>query len=320
MLLNKEQLDLLGNISVAVIGDIMLDKYVYGIVDRISPEAPIPIVTADNEVETLGGAGNVISNLRGFDVKAIPVGIIGGDIFGTKVSSLIDELGSSTDYLLVSDNIPTNLKTRIIAGNQQLIRLDWDSSRPSELEEKRLKKYITDSLKSVDVIIISDYAKGVCSCKVVKHAIHTAKNRDIPIIVDPKGKDFSKYKGASCITPNTKEAQGVVPFEIDSEVFFEKAVNWITENFDIDVCLITRGEDGMVLFENNEIIRIPTIAQEVFDVSGAGDTVVATLAASVALGMNYKNAAKIANAAAGVVVSHIGTYPINIQSLNAGLH
>ena len=320
MLLNKEQLDLLGNISVAVIGDIMLDKYVYGIVDRISPEAPIPIVTADNEVETLGGAGNVISNLRGFDVKAIPVGIIGGDIFGTKVSSLIDELGSSTDYLLVSDNIPTNLKTRIIAGNQQLIRLDWDSSRPSELEEKRLKKYITDSLKSVDVIIISDYAKGVCSCKVVKHAIHTAKNRDIPIIVDPKGKDFSKYKGASCITPNTKEAQGVVPFEIDSDDSFEKAAHWITENFDIDVCIITRGEDGMVLFENNEIIRIPTIAQEVFDVSGAGDTVVAVLAASLALGMNYKNAAKIANAAAGVVVSHIGTYPINIQSLNAGLH
>jgi len=315
-----EQLSNISSIRVTVIGDIMLDKYTYGTVDRISPEAPIPIVTAKTETETLGGSGNVISNLRGLNVKVIPVGVVGDDIFGTKVCSLIDEFGSTTDYLWVSESQTTTLKTRIIAGNQHLLRVDWNSSKPSASEEKILKQYITDSINDTDVVIISDYAKGVCSPKVVEHAIHTARNRGIPVVVDPKGKNFSKYKGASCITPNIKETQEAVPFDIDSEESFEKAATWITENFNIDVCIITRGEDGMILLDKNEITRIPTEAQEVFDVSGAGDTVVATLAACIALELEYKDAVQIANAAASVVVSHIGTSPIDIESLTAKLN
>lgn len=315
LLILKKQLESPRDICIAVLGDIMLDKYTYGMVERISPEAPIPVVTVEREIETLGGSGNIISNLNGLNSKAVPIGVVGDDIYGSKVYELIKSLGITDHHIIVSKDQTTTLKTRVIANNQQLLRIDWDSSSPSANEKEKLKQSITNSLNNVDVMIISDYAKGVCSLELVKYTIEAARDQSIPVFVDPKGNDYLKYRGSSCITPNTNEAQDVVPFKLDSVESFEKAANWIRDQFSIDVCIITRGEAGMVLSDGVDMIQIPTIAQEVFDVSGAGDTVIATMAVCIALGLDYKSAAKVANTAGGIVVSYIGTSPIKIKSL-----
>jgi len=293
----------------------MLDKYISGYSDRISPEAPVPVVKVENESIFLGGAGNVVANLSGLGACVYPIGIIGNDEPGRTIISMLNKIKIRSDYIYISENNKSTLKTRIVANNQQLLRVDWDQDFISKKIIVKIKTYIEEIIRKIDLIIISDYNKGLCTNEIVEHTIGISKKYDKLVFVDPKGIDFSKYKGANLIKPNSLETREIVPFKLKNEVSFEKASQWIIDSYNIDVCVITRGKDGMILNNNGKICSLQTVAREVFDVSGAGDTVIAVLAIFIVLGYSYERSAELANYAARIVVSHFGTWPIDIKFL-----
>ena len=307
------------NTTISVIGDIMLDKFIYGNVDRVSPEAPIPVVITDKKTETLGGSGNVVANLRGLKAKVLPVGLIGKDIQGSSISALVNEISCDTNYLLLY-NQPTTQKIRVLGNNQQIVRLDYDPLFDLGTSYEKLLQYVKHSLEDANAAVLSDYGKGVCVKEFVEETIRYSKELDIPVFVDPKGKNFSKYCGADCITPNMNEANQIIPFPLDSEDSFAEAGIYIREEYDIKICIITRGNKGMVISIGEETHFLSATALEVYDVSGAGDTVVATIAACVGAGIDYVSAAKVANVAAGIVVVHPGTFAINLKLLTNKLN
>lgn len=298
------------NQNILIIGDLMLDSFIWGKVSRISPEAPVPVVEVTRESNALGGAGNVANNITSLGGKATVIGVIGDDIIADRMIEELRAGGVDTGNIVRDATRPTITKTRIIAQHQQVVRVD------KELKGEFAEGIVDDILAEVkeaaagaDAIIISDYGKGVINRRVLETAIKLARKHKIPITVDPKIEHFLSYKKVSCITPNFSEAvAGMRALEPRNEEEVIELGKRILKSLGSESVLITRGEKGMTLFEpKNKITHIPTRAKEVYDVTGAGDTVIATMTLALAACADYAEAAEISNFAAGIVVGKLGT-------------
>jgi D-beta-D-heptose 7-phosphate kinase/D-beta-D-heptose 1-phosphate adenosyltransferase len=298
----------LSRASVLVVGDAMLDRYVYGEVNRVSPEAPVPILTVTREVAMPGGAGNVVRNLTALDTSAAFVSVVGDDQAGSDLTGLIGGQERVEPWLLVQNGRTTTLKTRYIAQGQHLIRADREETLalPEKLSE-RLIRIALDAMAATSVTVLSDYRKGVLSAPVCVALIEGAKKLGRPLIVDPKGRDYERYRGADVLTPNRKELAEATGMPVDTEAQIVAAAQALREKHEFGAVLVTRSEDGMSLITSAEVRHYPGEAREVFDVSGAGDTVVAALAAAIAAEVPLPEAARLANIAAGIVVGKVGT-------------
>lgn len=306
--------------SILVIGDTMVDSFIWGTVRRISPEAPVPVVEVTRESETLGGAGNVAANISALGAKAYLISSMGEDANSHSLIKLLNERNISEEYIVKDPSKPTIVKTRIIAASQQVVRVDKEiKGAINNSIEAKIIKNIEEVLPKVGAVIISDYGKGVVSNAVLKAAIDLSKQYKIPITVDPKLDNFSKYKGVTTITPNTKEAiEGMRASNIDTEEDIIKLGKDILKLLDSDSVLITRSEKGMMLIEpDDKITNIPTRAREVYDVTGAGDTVISTMTLALAAKADLVTAAEIANFAAGIVVAKIGTATASVKELKS---
>lgn len=289
---------------ILIIGDLMLDHYVWGSVERISPEAPVQILKITRENNRLGGASNVALNLIALGAKAHICGIVGDDMDGKNIISLLDSAGVNRDLLCVKSDFQSIKKTRFIASNQQVLRVDRESVDMS-LDSTILGK-IAESISEFSAIILSDYGKGALSVDFTKQIIALANNKKIPILCDPKGDDYSKYANATLLTPNRKEAQIATNIRIDSRDSLLSALKKLKNDYNLKYGLITLSEDGMAIYDS-KLTQIPTLAKEVYDVTGAGDTVISALAFGLCNGMDIQTSAKFANAAAAVVVGKIGS-------------
>ncbi len=308
-----------------VVGDLMLDEYVRGVVDRVSPEAPIPVVNIINGPERdvrLGGAANVFNNLIALGARdAILCGVVGGDPDGEFVHSHLRVKGLSTRGLIVDAARPTTIKTRIIAHNQQVVRLDREERCPiSDASRERLAGFITDRLGSLDAIIFSDYEKGVITPDLLEIVLPRAARQGVTVAVDPKFTNFRHFKNVSIVVPNRKEASGFVRYEILSAQDALAAARDILASLNCENVLIKLGEHGMRLIgADGTDISISTAAEQVYDVTGAGDTVISTLVLARAAGATWEEAARIANVAAGVVIHYIGTTVITRELLRQAI-
>jgi len=309
------------NCRILVVGDIMIDEYVWGDVDRISPEAPVQVVHVKRETSTLGGAGNVVNNISALKAKISIVGIAGSGLNSDRLIKMFENIGADCNGIIRDENRSTTLKTRIIAANQHVLRIDRESRlQISDSLANKLLKYVEEKISDIDLLIISDYGKGLLTGKVLSGLISIASKNDKISIVDPKGLDFSKYVGASIITPNRKEAAIASGIDIQDRGNLIKAGEKLIETLKLKRLLITCGKDGMMLFEYNKpTLQIQTQAKQVYDVSGAGDTVVAVMGLSLASGASYRDASYLANAAAGIVVGKLGTATISQDELKAAL-
>lgn len=302
---------------ILVIGDVMLDRYLMGSVNRISPEAPVPIVLLNKSEERAGGAANVAANLSGLGVNTKIIGCIGNDPTGQSLKQLIIDAGIDIANIMTSTLRPTVSKTRVMSGNQQIVRIDDESiSVFTSNETEQLLNKVTSALNAKPaMVILSDYAKGVLSEVTCQLIISQCKQFNIPVIADPKGRDYSKYIGATALTPNKKEtaeACGVAIYETEALL---KAAKQLKNNLKLDFLAVTRGEEGISFIDNSQIKHIPATAKKVFDVSGAGDTVIATLAAGLVHGLSPHDALQLANIAAGIVVGKVGTVPVSQNEL-----
>ena len=316
-----EFIDKFSRCSILVIGDIILDEYIWGDVARISPEAPVPVVEVIRETRNLGGATNVLNNINSLGGRAIICGVIGDDDCGIYLSRRIDELGVNTGGIVVDTTRPTSIKTRVIARNQQVVRFDRETKKsidPPVL--RKLLKIIENNLDDIDAVIISDYGKGVVSSHLIKTIEKIVSGKEIIIAVDPKTENFKYYEGVDIITPNHHEAGVFCGFPITDEETLIRAGNYILDKLKCKSVLITQGKDGMTLFEaGTDPCHIPTVAQKVFDVSGAGDTVISTLSLGLASGMNKKSAALVSNFASGIVVGEVGTSTVSAKALKTAI-
>jgi len=301
--------------SVLVIGDLILDHYIWGRVSRISPEAPVPVVHVHSESFKLGGAANVFNNILALGGKADLCGVIGSDESGRM---LLKELGSTRAArggVVIDQDRPTIRKSRVIAHNQQIVR--YDVERRVELKpamQRRILRYVESRLRELSCLVVSDYAKGVVSATLMSELTRLAAIRGIPLVVDPKVEHFSYYKGATIITPNHLEATQAAGVHGDDDQTSNEAGAIIRQRLGCQAVLITRGEKGMSLYEGEGISwHIPTRARQVFDVTGAGDTVIGTLALALSTGASMRDAATLANYAAGIVVGMVGTANLSAQ-------
>ena len=299
---------------ILIIGDLMLDHYVWGSVERISPEAPVQILKITRENNRLGGASNVALNLIALGAKAHICGIIGDDSDGKIIMDLLDSAGIERDLLCVKSDFQSIKKTRFIASNQQVLRVDRESVDMS-LDSAILEK-IKDLLYKFSAIILSDYGKGALGVDFTKQIIALANERKIPILCDPKGDDYSKYANATLLTPNKKEAQIATNIRIDSTESLLDSLKKLKNDYNLTYALITLSEDGMAIYDD-KLTQIPTLAKEVYDVTGAGDTVIATLAFGICNGADIYESAKLANAAAAVVVGKIGSAQATMSEIRA---
>ncbi|HYO64432.1 MAG TPA: D-glycero-beta-D-manno-heptose-7-phosphate kinase [Pyrinomonadaceae bacterium] len=297
--------------TVTVYGDVMLDEFVWGDVSRISPEAPVPVVDIRRESVRLGGAANVLANLVALGARARVVGLVGADAAGEKLRARLREAGalSAEEDLIVDESRPTTLKTRIIAHNQLVVRADREARAPAaERAEERLAEALTKAVAESDVLVVSDYDKGAVTPRVLGHVLPLALERGVAALVDPKIRNFDAYRPAALVTPNHHEALRLTNTEDDSDEGVARAARSLRARLGCRAVLSTRGERGMMLLEGEgEPVFVPTAAREVYDVTGAGDTVIATLAASLAAGATLFEAASLANHAAGIVVGKVGT-------------
>lgn len=305
------------NKKILVLGDVMLDRYYFGEVRRISPEAPVPVVRVQALKDSLGGAANVAHNLARLGYAAALGGICGNDENGKRLCRLLAAKG--IDYSgVVTDSRPTVTKLRIIGAHQQMLRLDFEKAGPVNNHTlKYLKLWTLDQLNSgAEGVIISDYAKGVCVPGLCSFVISECRQRDIPVVIDPKGPGWDKYSGATFITPNLQELSEALSAGVANEdAALEKYGREARQKFGVDNLLVTRSEKGMSLINSIHTAHIPARAREVFDVTGAGDTVTAVLAAALAGGLGPVDAAQLANAAAGLVVGKVGTYAVSRNEL-----
>lgn len=309
----------LPNLKIAVIGDVMVDRYVFGDVSRISPEAPVPVNRVSSVREVLGGAGNVASNLANLDCHVYLGGVAGNDAHGHVLKELLNADGIDTSGMLYDAHRSTITKMRILGARQQMMRLDFETVSDVTAEEERcliewLKALCEDGLQGV---VISDYGKGVCTPSLLANVFVIAKEYNIHTIVDPKGTDWSKYNGATCITPNVKELGESVGYIVENtdEAVID-AAHKVLNTVDLQYVIATRSAKGITVVANDgRIWHNPATQQDVFDVSGAGDTVVSMMIACLASGLSMRLALHIANGAAGIVVSKVGTYPIHRAEL-----
>lgn len=306
---------------ILVVGDLMIDEYLWGEVDRISPEAPVQIVSVNTEDYTLGGSGNVVNNIATLGANVAVAGVIGTGRNGQLLLKMFKGLNVDTSGIIRESNRPTTMKTRIIAANQQVLRIDRETRKPiSDATVAKLATFIENKIPAVDVVLISDYGKGVITSTLLSRLIAAARKHNKMTIADPKGLDFSKYSGVSLLTPNKKEAALAAGIQIVDESTLAEAGNKILRTIDIDNLLITCGKNGMVLFQQNKApYKINAEARQVYDVSGAGDTVLAVLGLGIAAGESFENSMALANVAAGIVVGKLGTATVSRQELAAAL-
>ncbi len=304
---------------VLVLGDIMLDRFVWGSVSRISPEAPVPVVEIRRETTCLGGAANVAANIRSLGARPILIGVIGKDGEGHEVAGKIRSFGAPATGLITVSRRVTSIKTRIIAHHQQVCRADREDKSPlSAGVQARVIARFLKYLDSSDAVIISDYAKGMISRPLLRHILPRARDAGKIVCVDPKLKDLAAYQPATVITPNVLETERASGLSVAGSADLLKAGRKILRQTGIEHLLITRGEEGMTLFEDHgRVTHIPTLAREVFDVTGAGDTVISTLALGLVAGLSILQAAVLSNIAAGIVVGKLGTASVTPDELLA---
>lgn len=315
------RLDTMAGHRVLCIGDVMLDRYVYGHVDRISPEAPIPVLRVEREQVTLGGAGNVARNIIALGGSVDFVGVIGADQAGYDLAKLVSALPEVASYLLTDRMRPTTLKTRFVANSQQLLRADLELAAPlsAEMEEQVLMR-AKSAMAGCAVVILSDYAKGVLSARVVAEILRLATEKAARVLIDPKGRDFSLYRGAYMLTPNRKELTEATGMAIVTVADAEHAARRLIDTHRLQGILAKLGGDGVCLvMKDKPAQHFHTTTREVFDVSGAGDSVVATLALAMAGGMELSECAELANLAGSVVVGKVGTATVSRDELSRAL-
>ena len=303
------------NPKILVIGDLMIDHYLWGKCERISPEAPVQIVNIDKESSVLGGAGNVINNLRALGSRVDVLSVVGDDYVANELKALLENIKVQSNMLIIEQNRKTSKKSRLIASQQQVLRYDNESIEDiSNSSEKEIINKLSVNISNYDVVILSDYGKGVLTTNLTQEIISISNKNNVKVFVDPKGKDYSKYKGAYTLTPNKKEAIEATNILINDNESLEKAIKKLKEECELEVSLITLSESGIAIFDDNLRIK-PTVAREVYDVTGAGDTVIASIAFAIANHMKIDDAIQFANLAAGVVVGKIGSATASLDEI-----
>lgn len=300
-------------IKALVIGDLMLDEYLWGKAERISPEAPVQVVDVVREDLRLGGAGNVINNLVALGCRVAVCSVIGGDENGDHLRHAFTGKGVELEGLFEDPLRRTSKKTRVLAANQQIVRIDRESKDAVSPEfEGRVLGFLASMGKEYGVILVSDYLKGVLTPAVLSAVFETGRRLGIPVVVDPKGDDYAKYRGATILTPNRKEAETASRIAIRDAETLSRAAGALMGELELEALLITRSEEGMSLFRpDREAVHIPTVAREVYDVTGAGDTVLSVLGAGLACGLEFAEASRLANVAAGIAVAKLGTSTVS---------
>jgi len=303
--------------EVFVLGDIILDEFIWGEVSRISPEAPVPVVNMTSFSKNLGGAGNVVNNLCALRAKVTVSGVVGDDAEGRAVLEQLKRLNVSTDGVFVEKERPTTLKTRIIALNQQVVRIDKESAAGIKTKTReKIIDYVKENVGKFEGVIISDYAKGVISKSLLREVIPLLRKKGKIVAVDPKIKNFPYYRGASVVTPNQKETEAVLRYDIEDLKGLNRAGRELLKYSGCEAVLITRGKEGMSIFERSgQATHIPAVAKEVYDVTGAGDTVISTFTLALMSGGKPKEAAVLSNYAASVVVGKVGTATLGVEEL-----
>ena len=310
----------LGHTSVLVVGDVMLDRYVYGQVERISPEAPVPILMVDREVAMPGGAGNVVRNLTALGAAVAFISVVGDDQAGSDLTGLIGGQPNVEPWLLVQGGRITTLKTRYLSAGQQLLRADREESSPIQTRlAERMVRIARDAMAATSITVLSDYQKGLMTGEVPAQLIAAARESGRPVIVDPKGPDYARYAGADLIMPNRADLAEATGMPVDTEAAIEAAATALRQRHGFGAVVVTRGNDGMTLLDGSGARHFPAEAAEVFDVAGAGDTAVATLAAALAARLELPVAVRLANIAAGIVVGKVGTAVAREADLLAAL-
>ena len=301
--------------KILVIGDLMIDHYLWGSCERISPEAPVQIVNIDNESTVLGGAGNVINNLNALGAQVDVISVIGGCDISDELKTLLNGIDVDTQYLITQKDRVTSKKSRIIAAQQQVVRYDRESTDEINIEsQKKILEFFKGIINNYDVVLLSDYGKGVLTQDLTTSLINIANESNKKVLVDPKGLDYKKYKGAYLLTPNKKEASEATNISIVDEDSLTKAITQLKTQCNLNVSLITLSEQGVAIYDNKLRIH-PTVAREVFDVTGAGDTVLASLGFALACGYEIDDAVEFSNLAAGVVVGKIGSATANLNEI-----
>jgi D-beta-D-heptose 7-phosphate kinase/D-beta-D-heptose 1-phosphate adenosyltransferase len=312
-----QNLENFSRVKILVVGDIMLDRYWWGSVKRISPEAPVPVVHLNETSLVAGGAANVAVNIAGLTAEPFLVGMIGDDKEAELFPELLENSKISSDFLIKLPTRQTTVKTRVIAHSQQVVRVDQETKlQLTSTEEESIWEKIKNLIEKVDLILLSDYNKGFLTDNLLKRLITTAVEQNKFVLIDPKGKNYNKYFGASIITPNLKEIAEATGFDESEPDLIEQAGMKLLTELDLNALLITQGEEGMTVLEKNKkSIHLTSRARKVYDVTGAGDTVIATLAVCIASGLNLSDAANAANIAAGIVVEQVGTSTIKYNEL-----
>lgn len=306
--------------KILVIGDLMVDHYIWGKCTRISPEAPVQVVNVSSESNRLGGACNVGANLSALGAKVSVCGVIGDDSFGKWLLGELDRLHIDISHIIPTPR-PTTQKSRILVAHQQVLRVDREEVAPitKELEDE-LYESLERKIHEFDAVILSDYAKGLLTLSFTKRVIALCNSASKPVLVDPKGSDYSKYKNATLLTPNKLEASIATQTQIDSDESLKAAMKKLQAMCNLKICLVTLSEDGIAILRDDELVKSPTIAKEVYDVTGAGDTVIAALAFGLSNGLDIFQASDFANAAAAVVIGKIGSASASLSEIISFLH
>ena len=303
------------NPKILVIGDLMIDHYLWGRCERISPEAPVQVLNVDKENSVLGGAGNVINNLRSFGSRVHVMSVVGDDLVAKELEILLKNADVQSDMLIIEKNRKTSKKSRLIASQQQVLRYDNETVEEIlKISEEKIIEIFYKNISYYDAVILSDYGKGVLTKKLTQEIISISNENKVKVFVDPKGKDYSKYKGAYTLTPNKKEAIEASDILIKDDESLEKAIKKLKDECKLEVSLITLSENGIAIFDDNLRIK-PTVVREVYDVTGAGDTVIASIAFAIANDMQIDDAITFANLAAGVVVGKIGSATASLDEI-----
>ncbi len=303
--------------KIAVVGDLMLDRYIWGSVHRISPEAPVPVIEVEGEDSKLGGAGNVANNIKSLGAVPLLISVVGDDREGESLFDIMSREGFNTGGIIVDKTRPTTVKTRVIAHSQHVVRIDRESKEPINYTiQERIKEIILQNIYDTSAIIIEDYNKGVVVRNLIYDIIEIANKHGIIITVDPKFDNFFEYKGVTVFKPNKREVEDVLGRKLDNDEKVVEAGKAILERLKCEYLLLTRGEKGMTLFtRDGEVKHIPTKARKVADVSGAGDTVISTITVALASGADIIESATLANYAAGIVVEEVGVVPVDREKL-----
>ncbi len=308
---------------ILVVGDLMIDHYLWGSCERISPEAPVQVVDIAKETTVLGGAGNVINNLNALGAKVSVASVIGDDENGAELINMLHNIDVDTKNIITQKQRKTSKKSRVIAVSQQILRYDKESKDAiDDVSQTSIINSLKDDIQTYDVVILSDYGKGILTDNLCQNIITLANEAGVKVLVDPKGSDFSKYKGSYLLTPNKKEAILATDIDIKDDTSLEKALIKLKDECDLGLSLITLSEDGIAVFDD-KMQKFPTVAKEVFDVTGAGDTVIASIAFAISANKTIDEVAKFSNLAAGVVVGKIGSATVTLEEIfeyEASLH